>query len=103
MDKIIYLCELFISYIQFISYDSKKGMNKIYMPDIVVKKIDWYIWKGGMNEINMEYRKTIKYDDTKQQIYVMIGRHIIYMNDRRIVGIIKIREKDGYIKKSCNR
>lgn len=39
------------------------------IPKIIREKIEWYMWKGKMREINYEYRKYIKYDKEYEFIY----------------------------------
>ena len=31
----------------------------MYLPDIIKEKINWYLWKGKINEINDEYKEKI--------------------------------------------
>src|SRR4030042_1399000 len=46
-----------------------------FFPEIIKEKINWYIWRNKMNEINQEYRRNIFPEIIKEKISWYIWRN----------------------------
>lgn len=66
------------------------------LPEIIINKIGWYIWKAQQNEICDEYLGRIKIDEINSILHIKINNKIHYYN-YRIWRIDKFEEEGIYI------